>query len=122
MHESTVCRAVADKHACLLNGALCALDEFFAAARPAQEMLRELIAQEEHPLSDSQLVERLAERGYPIARRTVAKYREQLGIPLHRLHKKLSGSPAASCYRYPPAGSFPGNQAPLERPDGDLHP
>lgn len=85
MHESTVCRAVAGKHARLLDGTLCALDDFFAAAHPVQEILRELITQEQQPLSDSQLTELLAARGYPIARRTVAKYREQLGIPAHRV-------------------------------------
>jgi RNA polymerase sigma-54 factor len=39
------------------------------------------------PLSDDQLKELLAAKGYPIARRTVAKYREQLGIPIARLRK-----------------------------------
>ena len=39
------------------------------------------------PLSDDALTRLLADRGYPIARRTVAKYREQLGIPIARLRK-----------------------------------
>jgi RNA polymerase sigma-54 factor len=38
-------------------------------------------------MSDDALKEKLAEKGYPIARRTVAKYREQLGIPIARLRK-----------------------------------
>lgn len=42
-----------------------------------------------HPLSDDKLVKVMTERGYPIARRTIAKYREQLGIPVARLRKKL---------------------------------
>ena len=41
------------------------------------------------PLTDEALMELLKEKGYPIARRTVAKYREQLNIPVARLRKKL---------------------------------
>ena len=41
------------------------------------------------PLTDSRLMTILKERGYPIARRTVAKYREQLNIPVARLRKEL---------------------------------
>jgi RNA polymerase sigma-54 factor len=35
---------------------------------------------EEHPLTDIEIADRLAEQGYHVARRTVAKYRKQLGI------------------------------------------
>ena len=41
------------------------------------------------PLSDDILTDMLQEKGYNIARRTVAKYREQLNIPVARLRKKL---------------------------------
>ena len=41
------------------------------------------------PLTDQQLAELLKEKGYPIARRTVAKYREQLDLPVARLRKEL---------------------------------
>jgi RNA polymerase sigma-54 factor len=41
------------------------------------------------PLTDERLMDILQEKGYPIARRTVAKYREQLGIPVARLRKEL---------------------------------
>lgn len=41
------------------------------------------------PLPDDQLAEILKEKGYPIARRTVAKYREQLDIPVARMRKKI---------------------------------
>ncbi|MGQ9927737.1 MAG: RNA polymerase factor sigma-54 [Chloroflexaceae bacterium] len=84
LHASTVCRALADKIALLPNHALVSLDDFFNAARPLQEALRDLIATEQEPLSDQELAELLAARGYPIARRTVARYREQLGIPAQR--------------------------------------
>jgi RNA polymerase sigma-54 factor len=41
------------------------------------------------PLTDEKLMDILKQKGYPIARRTVAKYREQLGIPVARLRKEL---------------------------------
>ena len=41
------------------------------------------------PLTDDKLAGILKEKGYPIARRTVAKYREQLGIPVARLRKEI---------------------------------
>jgi RNA polymerase sigma-54 factor len=41
------------------------------------------------PLSDERLTELLKEKGYNIARRTVAKYREQQNIPVARLRKEL---------------------------------
>ena len=41
------------------------------------------------PLTDEQLSELLDEKGYHIARRTVAKYREQLGVSVARLRREL---------------------------------
>ncbi|MEM9143761.1 MAG: RNA polymerase sigma-54 factor, partial [Bacteroidota bacterium] len=41
------------------------------------------------PLTDDKLAKILKDKGYPIARRTVAKYREQLGIPVARLRKQI---------------------------------
>ena len=41
------------------------------------------------PYTDDKLMEILKEKGYPIARRTIAKYREQLDIPVARLRKEL---------------------------------
>jgi len=41
------------------------------------------------PLTDEKLMKTLQQKGYPIARRTVAKYREQLGLPVARLRKEL---------------------------------
>ena len=43
----------------------------------------------QHPLSDDALVEKLKVEGYKLARRTVAKYRDQLGIPVARLRKEI---------------------------------
>jgi RNA polymerase sigma-54 factor len=59
------------------------------STRQIKAALHDLVDAEDkkHPLSDDQLKELLAEKGFPIARRTVAKYREQLGIPIARLRK-----------------------------------
>jgi RNA polymerase sigma-54 factor len=47
-------------------------------------------AEDKHkPLPDDQLADILKEKGYPIARRTIAKYREQLDIPVARMRKKI---------------------------------
>lgn len=81
VHESTVSRATADKTALLPNGTLLPMSEFFVAARGVQDVLRELIVNEPRPLSDDELARLLAEQGYPIARRTVAKYRDLMKIP-----------------------------------------
>lgn len=57
-----------------------------------KKILSDCIAAEEKskPLTDEQLTEILKEKGYVIARRTVAKYREQLNIPVARLRKELN--------------------------------
>ena len=56
-----------------------------------KKILEQVIAEEDKskPLPDDQLADLLKERGYPIARRTVAKYREQLDIPVARMRKKM---------------------------------
>ncbi|MAU63733.1 MAG: RNA polymerase sigma-54 factor [Flavobacteriaceae bacterium] len=53
--------------------------------------LKEIIEKEDKakPLTDDQLTKIINEKGYPIARRTVAKYREMTGFPVARLRKKL---------------------------------
>ncbi len=61
------------------------------STKEVKAILGELIDQEnkQKPLSDDELTEQLQEKGYNIARRTVAKYREQLNIPVARLRKEL---------------------------------
>ena len=61
------------------------------STREVKKILQESIAAEDKlkPLPDEELVTVLKEKGYQIARRTVAKYREQLGIPVARLRKGL---------------------------------
>lgn len=59
------------------------------STREIKSILRDIIEAEDkrHPLSDDALSDALRQRGYPVARRTVAKYRDQLGIPVARLRK-----------------------------------
>jgi RNA polymerase sigma-54 factor len=59
--------------------------------REIKKILSDAIGQEDKvkPLTDEALMDLLKEKGYNIARRTVAKYREQLGIPVARLRKEL---------------------------------
>ena len=61
------------------------------STREVKNILNEFINAEDkkNPLSDDHLTEMLNEKGYNIARRTVAKYREQLNIPVARLRKEL---------------------------------
>jgi RNA polymerase sigma-54 factor len=91
VHESTVSRATANKYLMTPRG-LFELKYFFsshvqtsnggvASATAIQAMIERLIAAEgSKPLSDSQLADLLQAQGIQVARRTVAKYREALGI------------------------------------------
>src|SRR5690606_1824545 len=92
LHESTVSRAIARKYARTPRGTI-PLRGFFASgidtggggeasSTAIQSMLRQLIEAENprKPLSDARLAESLKATGIPVARRTVAKYREAMGI------------------------------------------
>ena len=59
--------------------------------KEVKKILEECIGREDKykPLADEKLTEILKDKGYNIARRTVAKYREQMGIPVARLRKEL---------------------------------
>jgi RNA polymerase sigma-54 factor len=61
------------------------------SAREVKSILEDAVRNEnkQKPLTDEKLTALLKEKGYAIARRTVAKYREQLGIPVARLRKEL---------------------------------
>jgi len=61
------------------------------STREIKKILETVITEEDKkkPLTDDKLAKILKERGYPIARRTVAKYREQLGLPVARLRKQI---------------------------------
>jgi RNA polymerase sigma-54 factor len=84
VHESTVSRATASKYVQLPNRALIPFSTFFHASLSVKDLIQELVAKEESPLTDEQIVAILRQQGYDLARRTVAKYRGQLGIlPSH---------------------------------------
>ncbi|HAE87262.1 TPA: RNA polymerase sigma-54 factor, partial [Candidatus Marinimicrobia bacterium] len=61
------------------------------STRLIKQALKEIVDHEDkrHPLNDEKMVRALEERGFNIARRTVAKYREQMGIPVARLRREL---------------------------------
>ncbi len=61
------------------------------STKEIKKILETVIKEEDKkkPLTDDKLAKILKERGYPIARRTVAKYREQLGLPVARLRKQI---------------------------------
>lgn len=93
LHESTVSRAIARKYARTPRGTV-PLRAFFASgietgtggeasSTAIQAMIRRLIEAENprKPLSDARLAETLKATGVPVARRTVAKYREAMSIP-----------------------------------------
>jgi RNA polymerase sigma-54 factor len=99
VHVSTVSRAVSGKYAQTPFGIL-PLRHFFQASAGAdrdsarddvREAVREIFASEDRsdPLSDDEVVRRLGARGWKLARRTVAKYRKELGIPSSYRRRKF---------------------------------
>ena len=68
-----------------------AVNDDDVSSKEIKQILGDLVAEEDKkkPLSDDKLCAMLKEKGYDIARRTVAKYRDQLGIPVARLRKEL---------------------------------
>ena len=81
VHESTISRAVADKHITLPTGQLVSLDHFFDNSFAARRALKAIIAAEARPLTDDELARELAHQGHVVAQRTVAKYRDIEHIP-----------------------------------------
>ncbi len=90
MHESTVSRATAGKFVLLPSGQVVPFAMFFTASLGTKDVIKEIIDAEDRgrPFSDQEIVEKLAEKhGIKLARRTVAKYREELQILPARLRK-----------------------------------
>jgi len=100
VHETTVSRAVANKYAETPQG-IFPLKYFFSAgfqladgelvaSKGVMERIKNIIDSEDpaSPYSDDDISKMLKESGIPIARRTVAKYREELNIPSSRLRKE----------------------------------
>ena len=102
VHETTVSRAIANKYIQTPHGVF-EFKYFFTPGYQAQsgdavsntsvkEMINDLIAGEDraHPLSDQELVAKLQAKGIKVARRTVAKYREELGLLPSNLRREYS--------------------------------
>lgn len=101
MDISTVSRVASNKYVQTPYGTFL-IKEFFSesmkndagedvSTKEIKKILEDSIGEENKrsPLTDDRLAKLLKEKGYPIARRTVAKYREQLNIPVARLRKQL---------------------------------
>lgn len=99
LNISVISRAAAGKYVLTTHG-LYPLKMFFnerpkddtdTSSHEILDALSKIISEEDkkHPLSDEALCERLATQGYDIARRTVTKYRERLGLPVARLRKQF---------------------------------
>ena len=100
VHETTVSRAVSGKYVATPQG-IFEMKYFFTPGyqtatgeslsnTSVKEAILDLVKREDgnQPLSDNEIVEILSERGIPIARRTVAKYRSELNIlPSHMRRK-----------------------------------
>jgi RNA polymerase sigma-54 factor len=85
LHESTVSRATRERSMQLPGGRVVAISELFVSGDGAREALQEVLDDDRRALTDSELVEALAARGHHVARRTVAKYRAQLGHASHTM-------------------------------------
>jgi RNA polymerase sigma-54 factor len=98
---STISRVTSNKYVQTPYGTKL-LKDFFSEAmlnsegeevstKEIKKILEDAIGDEakREPLTDQELADLLKEKGYPIARRTVAKYREQLGLPVARLRREL---------------------------------
>lgn len=92
MHESTVSRATAGKFVMLPSGQVVPFAMFFTASLGTKDVIKNIIEAEDrlHPYSDQEIVEKLrGDHGIILARRTVAKYREELQILPARLRKRI---------------------------------
>lgn len=83
VHESTVSRATANKYVMLPNRKVIPFSDFFTPSLSTKDIIKEIIereAQKSVPLTDRKICDLLLKDGVRIARRTVAKYRAELGI------------------------------------------
>jgi RNA polymerase sigma-54 factor len=89
VHESTISRAVSHKSVELPDGRIIPLSRFFDQSLSVRDRIKEIIKNENRPLTDDQISEMLAKEGTKVARRTVAKYRTMESIlPARLRHKK----------------------------------
>ena len=100
LHESTISRVTSNKYLSCPHG-IFSFKFFFSNAifgesgdissTSIKELLKKIISEEDHqkPLSDMHIVEILKHKSFTLARRTVAKYREEMKIPPHTRRKKI---------------------------------
>jgi len=100
LHESTISRVTSNKYLSCTHGIFCFRFLFSSAlqsnigsvsSKSVKNILKKIISEEDShkPLSDQQIAEILKKSGTIIARRTVAKYREELGIPSQTRRRKF---------------------------------
>ncbi len=109
VHESTISRAVSGKAVQLPNRKVVSLSRWFDRSLNVRTALMEIIAQEGRPLSDAEIVVLLAEQGFEVARRTVAKYRTMEGI----LPARLRSTPKQTASRSEPPANAAAKHASL---------
>lgn len=90
VHESTISRAVANKAVQLPNKKIVPLSSFFDRSLNVRSVLKEIIEDEPKAYSDTELVGLLNEKGFDVARRTVAKYRAIEGVLPAHLRKETT--------------------------------
>jgi RNA polymerase sigma-54 factor len=108
LHVATISRVANDKYVQTPQGVY-EIRYFFNAGLPTdsgedlskkkvKKRLAEIIKAEDsfHPLSDQEIFARLKTEGIPLARRTVTKYREEMGIRAARFRKKVGGNGTAA--------------------------
>jgi len=100
VHVSTVSRAIADKYVdtpqgvfplrSFFSGGTISTDGHISSWKTVKDKIRDLVEKEDKrgPLSDEEIVEKLVQEGYEVARRTVTKYRKALGIRSSRQRKQ----------------------------------
>ena len=90
MHESTVSRATAEKYVMIPSGEVVPFSHFFTASLGVKDQIKRMIEAEDpkHPLSDQEIADTLSAEGIALARRTVAKYRDELQILPARLRHR----------------------------------
>jgi RNA polymerase sigma-54 factor len=90
MHESTVSRATAEKYVMIPTGEVVPFSHFFTASLGIKDHIKRMIEAEDahHPYSDQEIADALGEEGIALARRTVAKYRDELQILPARLRHR----------------------------------
>lgn len=100
IHESTICRATRGKTVMLPDGEVVPFEAFFDDALPAKVTLASIIHSEDPgaPMTDNELVHAMLTRGFELARRTVSKYRESLGIPTASARRGGNWSRGAACH------------------------